>query len=99
MRRLKKIAKWLSLAIVLGVVAFVVVRNYVVQAVIVGQIRKQYGGRVVVGSWWLNGTSAGVTGVELGETDRPDSPSWVSAERISTDISIPGLLRGRSTLR
>ena len=95
MRRLKTLARWLGLTIALGVVAFFVVRNYLVRAIIIQQIRKEYGGQVVVGDWWLNGTSAGLTGVALGETDRPDGPNWVAVDRISTDISIGGLLRGR----
>ena len=95
MRRLKRIARWLGVLVALGVVAFFVIRNYVIRAVIVQQIQKQYGGRVELGDWWLNGTSAGVTGVALGETSQPDSPAWIKVDRISTDISLGGLLQGR----
>ena len=95
MRRLKKLAWVLGVLSALGVVAFFVIRNYVVRAVILDQIQKQYGGRVVLGDWWLDGTSAGVTGVALGETDAPDSPTWISVDRIKTDVSIGRLLRGQ----
>jgi len=78
----------------LGLFGFVV-RNYVVRAVILHEVRKQYGGKVVIGDWWLNGSSAGIEGVELGETDKPDSPTWLSTNRISTDVSIGRLLRGQ----
>ena len=95
MRRLKKLAKIFGVLIALGVVAGFVIRNYVVRAVLLSEIRKQYGGHVELGDWWLNGTSAGVAGIKLGETDRPDSPTWLAADRISTDISIGHLLRGQ----
>lgn len=95
MRRLKKLARVLGVLLVLGVVAGLVVRNYVVRAVILAELRKYYGGRVTLGDWWLDGTSAGVTGVALGETAAPDSPDWVAVDRIKTDISIGRLLRGR----
>ena len=95
MRRLKKLARWLGVTIALGVVAFFVVRNYLIRVIIIQQIQKQYNGRVELGDWWLNGTSAGVTGLALGESKAPDSPTWISAERISTDISLGGLLRGK----
>ena len=95
MRRLKKLARWLGLAVALGVVAFFVVRNYLVRVIIIQQIQKQYNGRVELGDWWLNGTSAGVTSLALGESNQADSPAWISTGRISTDISIGGLLRGK----
>ena len=95
MRRLKKPARWLGLTIALGVVAFFVVRNYLIRVIIIQQIEKQYNGRVELGDWWLNGTSAGVTGLALGESTKPGSPTWVSVDRISADVSLGGLLRGK----
>ena len=95
MRRLKKWMRVAGVLLVLGVVAFFVIRNYVVRRVILAEVRKQYGGRVELGDWWLDGKSAGVTGVALGESDRPDSPTWLAADRISTDLSIGRLLRGQ----
>ncbi len=95
MRRLKKVARWIGLGATLLVVAIFVIRNWVVQAVILHEVRQQYGGKVVVGDWWLNWNSAGVRGIKLGETDKSDSPNWLTAERISTDVSLSRLLRGQ----
>ncbi len=95
MRRSTRRWRWFGLALVALTVAFGVIRTWVVPAIIVGQIRKTYHGRVVVRDWWLGFDSAGIRGVELGENDSPGSPSWFTADRISTDVSIRSLLRGR----
>ena len=87
--------RWLGLGLALLVVAFVVIRTWVVRAILLGQIQAQYHGRVVVGDWWLGLHSSGVTGVELGETTDKDSPTWFSADRITTDVSLARLIRGR----
>ena len=95
MRRLKLLARVFGVLLALGVVSWFLIRNYGVRAVLLSEIRKQYGGRVELGDWWLNSTSAGITGLALGESAQADSPTWLTADRISTDISIGGLLRGR----
>src|SRR5947208_3488190 len=96
MRLSSKKWRWLGIALGLLLVAFFVVRTWVVPAVIVNQIRARYQGKVVVGDWWLGLHSAGITGVTLGETSSDDSPAWFSADRISTDLSLAGLIRGRT---
>ncbi len=76
-------------------VVFVVVRTWVVPAVIRGQIQAHYRGKAVIGDWWFGLHSAGVSGVELHETEAADSPVWFAADRVSTDVSLSRLLRGR----
>jgi len=87
--------RWIGLVLVVLAVAFGVIRTWVVPAVLVSEIRKQYRGKVVVGNWWLGLSSAGISGIELGETDAEDAPVWFSAGRISTNVSLGGLIRGR----
>jgi translocation and assembly module TamB len=87
--------RWAGAGVVVLVVAALVVRAWVIPAVIVGQIRARYGGRVEIRDWWLNGTSAGVVGLALHEGTAADSPVWAAAERVATDLSLGGMLRGR----
>ena len=68
---------------------------WVVPAVIVGQIRAQYAGEVSIGGWWLGPDSAGVTGLVLHEGAGADSPVWARVDRVETDLSLGGLIRGR----
>ncbi|CAN5910563.1 hypothetical protein BH23PLA1_BH23PLA1_17310 [soil metagenome] len=68
---------------------------WVVPAVIVGQIRSQYGGRVTIEGWWIGSASAGVKGLVLHEGPENDAPVWASSRRVETDLSIGGMLRGR----
>ncbi len=79
------------------VVLVVVVRTWVIPAVIVGQIRKSYGGEATIESWWLGGGSAGVRGLALHEGADTDSPVWLRAESVRTDLSLGAILRGRVT--
>ena len=76
------------------VVLLVVVKVWVVPAVIAGQIRSAYGGDVAVGGWWVNGSSAGVTDLVLHEGRDAASPVLARAERVTTDLSLGSLLRG-----
>ena len=69
-------------------------RTWVVPAVIVRQIEAKLGGRAEIESWWLNGHSAGVTGLQLHEGPTADAPTWASADRVSTDLALGKLLRG-----
>jgi translocation and assembly module TamB len=77
--------------------AVLVVRAWVVQAVIVRQIEARYGGKVHVRSWWLGRHSSGITGLELHEGPAADSPVWATAERVETDLSLGDLLHGRTS--
>ena len=83
----------------LGALAVVVVAGiaavWVVPAVIVGQIRKQYGGHASIDGWWLGIGSAGVSGLALHEGADADSPAWARLGKISTDLSLGKVLTGR----
>ena len=95
MRRTSRKLRWLGILAALFAVGFVVVRTWVVPAIIVRQIEAQYHGKVVVGDWWFGLNSAGISGVKLSESNAPDAPVWFTADRISTDVSIARLIRGR----
>lgn len=86
----------LVLAIALPTIG-VAVWHWVIPAVIVAAIRERHEGYVSISGWWISGSSAGVTGLVLHEKPPPDSPTWANADRVSTDLSIWGLLRGRMT--
>ena len=90
-----KLLKGLGIGLAVVAVVFVVVRTWVVQAVIVGQIQAKVGGRVEIRDWWLNGGSAGVGRAEGPRRPRRPSPVWASAERVTTDLTLGGVLRGR----
>ena len=94
MRLPARMGRWVGLFLVVLVVAIGVVRTWVVPAVLVSQIRKQYHGNVILGDWWLNGSSAGIRSIQLGESDAPDAPIWFSSGPITTDVSLRSLLRG-----
>ena len=84
-------------AIAFGVVVVVVlvVRAWVIPAVIAGQLRAKLHGPAKFDGWWLGTSSAGVSGLTLREGPGDDSPAWLTAERVETDLSLGGLLRGR----
>ncbi len=88
----------LLLAIALPAIG-VAVWYWVIPAVIVAAIRERHEGYVSISGWWIGGSSAGVTGLVLHEKPNPDSPTWAAADRVSTDLSIWGLLRGQMTPR
>ncbi|WP_435016791.1 AsmA-like C-terminal region-containing protein [Tundrisphaera sp. TA3] len=91
----RKLWRWAGVGLILSVAAFFVVRTWVVPAVIVRAIQAQYGGKVVVRSWWLGRDSAGLLGVALLEGPTADSPVWITADRISVDTSLSSMIRGR----
>lgn len=88
--------KRLGFGVVLGVAAWAGVRFWVIPAVIVGKIQSQVGGKVTIRDWWLDGRSAGVIGLVVHEGWGGDSPAWVEVDRVTTDLTLGGLLRGRS---
>lgn len=87
--------RWIGLGLAVVAIAFIVVRTWVVPAVILGQIQAKYRGRVVVRDWWFGLHSAGLVGVSLGEGPEADSPEWLSVDRIAVDVSLASLIRGR----
>ncbi|MBV8076234.1 MAG: hypothetical protein JO284_07550, partial [Planctomycetaceae bacterium] len=69
--------------------------TWVIPAVIVGQVQAMVAGKVTIRDWWIDGHSAGVVGLALHEGPTAGSPVFASAERVATDLSLLGLLRGR----
>ncbi len=80
--------------VLVGVV--LAVRGWVVPSVLAGQLRARFHGEASFSSWWL-GRTAGVTSLVLREDSDSRSTEWLTARRISTDLSLVGLLRGRFT--
>ncbi len=99
---MRKRSRWCWF-LALGCVAIVGVAGalwfWVVPTWIVAEIRKHHQGHVTIRGWWIGGSSAGVTGLTLHETPSADSPVWATTERVTTDLSIGVLLRGRFTPR
>jgi hypothetical protein len=87
--------KWLGAGFVAFLIAFVVVRTWVVPRLILSQLQAQYKGNVEFQDWWFGLGSSGITGLKLGETAEKDSPVWFSADRISTNVSLSRLIRGQ----
>ena len=103
-RRLVRILKAAGVTLALLAALGLVVRTFVVPAVLAGRIGAAVGGRAEMRSWWLNTRSAGVVGLTLREGHGPGAPVWASAERVTTDLGLGKLLRGaffpgRLTLR
>lgn len=92
-----KFWKFLGFGLALLVVVLLGVRTWVVPALIVGQIQSRLEGRVTIRDWWLNGRSAGVVGLTVHDGPAADSPVLASIDRVETDLSLGGLLRGRLT--
>ena len=79
-------------AVTLIVVVFAI---WGVRAIISGQLHARYGGRVTFSGWHLGTSSSSLGNLALGETDSPESPVWAEAQRVETDLTIGGILRGR----
>ena len=80
---------------VLGVVLGVA-RAWVVPALITRALEKQLGGPVTFRGWWVNGHSAGVVGlVVYAGPSRVGSRAWLRSERVTTDLTLGKILRGR----
>lgn len=84
-----------AIAFAIVLVVALIVRTWVVPAVIAGQLRARFHGPAKFDGWWLGVSSAGVSGLTLREGPGGDSPAWLTAGRVETDLSIGGLLRGR----
>ncbi|MGE5756779.1 MAG: hypothetical protein ACM35G_13865, partial [Planctomycetaceae bacterium] len=99
MRISAKLGKHLGIGAAVAIVALIIVRAWAVPALIRSQLQAQFEGKVDFRDWWLNGRSSGVVGLALHEGPGTDSPVFASAERVATDLSLPGLLRGRLSPR
>ena len=90
-----RIWRGLGIALAVIVVAGVVGVAWGVPAVIRGQLAARYGGKLAFSGWWLDNASAGVKGLALHEGAATSSPVWARADRVATDLSLGGLVRGR----
>ena len=95
MRLSAKIVRRLGLGLLVTLLVFAIARTWVVPRLIVAGIGSSYQGRVTIRDWWLNTRSAGVVGLTLHEGHEARSPAWATADRVSTDLSLGSLLRGR----
>ena len=91
-KKLRRLALGLLIALALVVLILWI---WVIPRAIVSAIRQRYDGDVTIAGWWVNGSSAGVTGLTLRETPDPGSPAWLATDRVTTDLSLWGMLRGR----
>ncbi|WP_406697260.1 AsmA-like C-terminal region-containing protein [Singulisphaera sp. Ch08] len=89
-----KVWKTLGGGLVVALLVLVVVRTWVVPALIVRAIQGQLEGRVTIRDWWLNGRSAGVIGLTVHEPHTTNSVAFATVERVSTDLSLWRLFRG-----
>jgi translocation and assembly module TamB len=98
MRILAKRWRWVALGLAVGLVALgFVVQFWIIPALIVRQLKARYGGAVTIRSGWLGLGSSGVLGLALHEGESLGSPVWAAAERVVTDLTLGGLLRGHTT--
>jgi hypothetical protein len=99
MRKASRHLRWADARLGFVLATGFVVWAWIVPAVIVAQIRKHHTGFVAIRGWWVGFGSAGVTGLTLHEGRSPRSPVWATVPRVSTDLSLNGLLRGRTIPR
>src|SRR4051812_4079001 len=85
----------LGFGLAVAIAAFLVIRGWVIPAVIGGQIQSRLGGKVTIRDWWGDGGSAGVVGLTIREGRAAGSPVWATVGRVSTDLSLGHMLRGR----
>ncbi len=95
MRIPAKLWRYVGIGLVVLVIVLLCVRTWVVPALIVRQIQARIPGKVTIRNWWIGRDSAGVVGLALHEGPSGGSPVWASADRVSTDLSLGCLLRGR----
>ena len=100
MRILSKGFRRLFLALLVVLIPIgIVLWVWVIPRLIVAAIQERHEGHVTISGWWINGSSAGVTGLSLHEGQEPSSPVWMSADRVTTDLSLWGLLHRRFSPR
>ena len=98
MNRARLAAKLLKLSLI-GLAAIVIlavaIRQWVVPFVLVSKIEELAGCKVEIQSWWLNGESSGVVGLQLMDGGSAGERAFAQASRITTDLSLGSLLQGR----
>ncbi len=95
MRLTAKAARRIAIALGLLVSVGAAAWFFVIPRVIVRAIEAKYRGRVTIQGVWVGKASAGIRGLTLAEGTDPDSPVWFEADRVSTDVSLGSILRGR----
>jgi len=97
MRRFIPRARWRALGVTLvGLLALAWCgRTWLVPALIANRVQAAYGGRATVRGWWVDAKSAGVVGLTLHEGAGADSPVLATVARVSAEIALADLLRGR----
>src|SRR3954451_23018678 len=95
MQRLFKSWRLLGAGLASGLVVFLLVRAWVVPALIVRELESLTGGKVTIRGCWLGFGSSGVEGLTLFEGTAPGEPAWATADRVATDLTIGGLVLGR----
>lgn len=91
----RRVWRWFGAGTLAVLALFIVVRTWLVPTFIVRVIRSHYGGRVTIRDWWVNTHSTGIRGLVLHEGVSADSPVWATADSVSTDLTVGGLLRGQ----
>lgn len=99
MRHPAKIGRRIGFGLLVALILLAIARTWVIPRLIVAGIETRYRGRVTIRDWWLDARSAGVVGLTLHEGHEAGSPSWATADRVATDLSLGSLLRGRVTPR
>jgi translocation and assembly module TamB len=96
LRRRSKLLFWAGAGVVAALFAIAAGRAWVVPALISRVIGGRLGGEAEFQSWWLNGRSAGVTGLVVRERPGPKAnpAPWLTAELVTTDLSLGKVLRG-----
>src|SRR5262249_32715557 len=98
-RMRSKVLRWLALGLVFVLTLALALGIWVVPSVIVAQIRKHHRGYVTIRGWWIHWSSAGVTGRPRHGREPPGHPVWAAAERVTSDLSLGSLLRGKFSPR
>ena len=92
---MKPAAKWwkrIAIACGLLLAVGIGIRAWVVPSVLASQLESRLHGRARFDRWWLGG-SAGLGGFVARDGFDADSPVWLEAGRVETDLSLGGLLR------
>lgn len=89
----RRLWKAVATALVLVIACALIVRVWIAPLLIVRAIEARTGGKAEIRGWWLNWTSAGVTGLRLRAGTAAGSPVWAEAETVETDLTLGRLLR------
>jgi translocation and assembly module TamB len=96
LRRRSKLLIGAGVGVVATLFAIAAGRAWVVPALIARAVGGRLGGEAEFQSWWLNGRSAGVVGLVVRERpgSKANSAPWLTAELVTTDLSLGKVVRG-----